>query len=195
MNLQWYALHVRSRFEKHVESHLTGKGYEVFLPSYVSRRRWSDRVKAISLPLFPSYVFCRFDVTQRLPILVTPGVNFVVGSAGPEAINDSEIAAIRLVQDSGIAARPWPYLRTGAMVRIEDGPLEGLSGIILREKGLDRLIVSVSLLMRSVSVEVPRCSVKPLGMAGVKERAFAVVSSTRETVSEQPMTEVGHRIG
>ncbi len=79
MSDHWYALNVRPRFEKYVRTHLEDKGYEVFLPTYTATRRWSDRVKSVSLPLFPSYIFCKFDVHARFPILVTPGVNFVVG--------------------------------------------------------------------------------------------------------------------
>lgn len=196
-SLKWYALHVRSRFESHVKTQLEGKGYEVFHPTYVSRRQWSDRVKSISLPLFPSYVFCRFDVTQRLPILMTPGVNSVVGTGkAPEPIHGDEIDAIRLVEGSGIAARPWPYLQTGTVVQIEDGPLEGLSGIIVREKGVDRLIVSVSLLMRSVSVEVSRCAVKPAGSIqnGVREHGLSVVCSPTHDFRERELSPAGGRV-
>jgi len=163
MNDLWYALHVRARFEKHVQAHLQDKGYEVLLPTYESKRRWSDRVKILSLPLFPNYVFCRFNVNERLPILITPGVNFIVGvGRSPVAVDQSEISSIHHVLSSGLAARPWPYLNIGETVRIANGPLEGLSGIIVREKGEDRLIVSVSLLMRSVSVEIDRGWVKPV---------------------------------
>src|SRR5262245_36295428 len=164
MNQSWYALHVKPRFEKHVERHLFEKGYEVFLPAYESTRRWSDRVKSLSLPLFPSYLFCRFDINSRLPILITPGVNSVVGIAKtPVAVEEAEIAAIRHILDSGVPTEPWPYLRAGQEVRVEDGPLAGLTGIVIRDKGADRLVVSVTLLMRSVSVEIGRHSVKPVG--------------------------------
>src|SRR6185436_2955023 len=74
----WYALHVRSRFEKVVSRNLRGKGYEEFLPLYRRTSRWSDRIKEIELPLFPGYVFCRFDRNNRLPVLTVPGVNSVV---------------------------------------------------------------------------------------------------------------------
>lgn len=163
MSELWYALHVRARFEKYVQTHLEEKGYESFLPTYVSKRKWSDRVKSLSLPLFPNYVFCRFDVQNRLPILVTPGVNSIVGvGRSPVPVDQQEILSIRHVLESGVAARPWPYLGAGEMVRIENGPLEGLSGVVVRTKGVDRLIVSVSLLMRSVSVDIDRDWVKPL---------------------------------
>src|SRR5438876_2799562 len=76
---KWYALQVRPRFEKVVALHLQHKGYEEYLPVYRSRRRWSDRIQEVEFPLFPGYIFCKFDVRQRLPILVIPGVMSVVG--------------------------------------------------------------------------------------------------------------------
>jgi transcription antitermination factor NusG len=163
MSCLWYALHVRPRFEKYVRTHLEEKGYEVFLPAYTSTRKWSDREKEISLPLFPGYVFCKFDVNARLPILVTPGVNFVVGSGkSPINVDDAEISTVHRVIESGLATQPWPYLQVGEAARIEKGPLEGLTGIVTRMKGSLRLVVSVSLLMRSVSVELDRTWIKPL---------------------------------
>ena len=163
MKDSWYALHVRSRFEKIVKNQLQQKGYEVFLPMSLSKRKWSDRIKAVEIPLFPSYVFCRFDIHARLPVLITPGVKFVVGVGKvPQAVDEQEIGAIRQIVESGISAQPWPYLRTGEMVRVESGPLEGLNGIVVRVKGSDRLVLSVSLLMRSVSAEIDRNCIKPL---------------------------------
>jgi transcription antitermination factor NusG len=163
MSGSWYALHVKPRFEKCVSGQLSVKGYETFLPSYISKRNWSDRVKELSLPLFPGYVFCRFDVHARLPILVTPGVVAIVGvGKTPSAIEESEILAVQQVIGSGLRAQRWPYLNHGEMVRVEAGPLEGLTGIVVRMKGCDQLVVSISLLMRSVSVEIDRRSVKPL---------------------------------
>ena len=164
----WYALHVKPRFEKYVTGQLSEKGYETLLPSYVSKRKWSDRVKTLSLPLFPGYVFCRFNVHARLPILVTPGVMAVVGVGKcPIAIEEEEIVVIQRVIDSGLPTQRWPYLNCGEKVRVEAGPLEGLTGIVVRMKGCDRLVVSVTLLMRSVSVEIDRNFVKPLGVRKV----------------------------
>jgi transcription antitermination factor NusG len=159
----WYALRVKPRSEKVVHTHLESKGYETFLPTYVSRNRWSDRVKSVTLPLFPGYTFCRFDVNSRLPILVTPGVQFIVGvGRTPLAVDDDEIQTLRHAVNSGQPLRPWPYVKVGERVEIERGPLQGLSGIILRIKNVDRLIVSVSLLMRSVAVEMDHEWVRPL---------------------------------
>src|SRR5207244_2356920 len=118
-DISWYALHVRPRFEKIVSRNLQAKGYEEFLPVYRRRSRWSDRTKEIELPLFPGYVFCRFDVHQRLPILMIPGVNSVVGfGKSPLPIEQHELDDIRSVLKSGADCEPWPYLREGQMVEV-----------------------------------------------------------------------------
>jgi transcription antitermination factor NusG len=183
----WYALHVKPRFEKYVETHLAEKGYDVFLPTYTAKRKWSDRVKSISLPLFPSYLFCRFPINSRLPILVTPGVNFIVGvGKTPVAVDEQEIHDIRCVMRSGAGMQPHPYLQVGEMVRVEEGPLEGLTGIILRSKGNDRLLVSVSLLMRSVSVELDRTAVKPYNSA-LRGKMVELLAGCKETEPDHPL--------
>lgn len=160
---QWFALLVKSQHEKSVASALHGKGYEQFLPLYNVSRRWSDRIKQLALPLFPGYVFCRFDMNKRLGILITPGVLQVVGAGKvPIPVNDSEIEAIRSIVQSGLQAEPWPFLRVGQRVRIERGSLEGVEGILVAIKKTHRLIVSVTLLQRSVAVELDQDWATPL---------------------------------
>lgn len=183
MSDQWYALQVRPRFEKSVETHLEEKGYEVFYPTYTATRQWSDRVKALSLPLFPGYVFCRFNVNARLPILVTPGVNQVVGAGKtPVTVDETELQAIRRVLESGVATQPWPYLKVGESVSIERGPLEGLTGRVTRIKNSYRLVVSVSLLMRSVAVELDSTWIKPLQAS----KSIPVDTVREDTVAVNP---------
>jgi transcription antitermination factor NusG len=190
MSEHWYALQVRPRFERHVQTHLEDKGYEVFYPTYTSTRQWSDRVKSLSFPLFPGYVFCRFNVHARLPILITPGVNQVVGSGKtPITVDEGELAAIRRVMQSGVAAQPWPYLKVGETVQIENGPLEGLTGIVTRIKSSDRLVVSISLLMRSVAVELDTHWIKPVNSPG---RTPEIVSR-EQTAIASPRTATLHR--
>jgi Transcription termination factor nusG len=93
---RWYALYVRSRHEKVVESGLRGKGYSAFSPFYRTKRKRVDRIAEIDVPLFPGYVFCCFDPNIRLPILMTPGIVGVVGPGHrPEPVDDVEIASIR----------------------------------------------------------------------------------------------------
>jgi len=151
----WYALRIRSRQEKWIASALYSKGYEVFLPLYSTRRRWSDRMKQLELPLFPGYLFCRFDVQKRLPILTTPGIIQVVGIGKTIIpVDPAEMAAIQSIVVSRLSAQPWPFLQVGQRVRIEAGPLLGVEGILVALKNSHRLVVSVSLLQRSVGVEV-----------------------------------------
>src|SRR5262245_12196664 len=93
---RWYALCIRAQHERNAAAALRSKGYEEFLPLYRSRRRWSDRFKELDLPLFPGYLFCRFDVNQRLPVLVTPDVRFILGNGKmPVPVEDSEILALQ----------------------------------------------------------------------------------------------------
>jgi transcription antitermination factor NusG len=160
----WYAIRVQSKFENLASATLRGKGYEEFLPLYRSRRRWSDRVKELDLPLFPGYLFCRFDVHDRLlPILTTPGVISIIGAGRtPVSVDDEEIGAIRAILRSGLAAQPWPFLRVGSKVYVERGPLAGVEGIITNTDKVYRLIVSVSLLQRSVAVEIDREWARPI---------------------------------
>jgi transcription antitermination factor NusG len=159
---------------------LRGKGYEEFLPLYRSRRRWSDRFKELELPLFPGYLFCRCDVTDRLmPILTTPGVIGIVGAGKtPVPIDEEEIEAIRAILRSGLAALPWPFLTIGSRVYIERGPLAGLEGIITNADKVYRLIVSVNLLQRSVAVEIDRDWARPIAK-GMGARAVTLSERTR----------------
>jgi transcription antitermination factor NusG len=160
--LAWYALRVRSNFEWAVNAVLTSKEYEAFLPTYRTRRRWSDRTKEVDAPLFRGYTFCRFDAARRLPILTTPGVVSIIGSAaGPIEVDEGEIASVRAMVASGVLVGPWPFLREGQYVAVERGPLTGVEGIIVSLKGQYRLVVSVSLLQRSVAVEIDRDWVRP----------------------------------
>ena len=162
-SLPWYALQVRPRFEKVIASTLLNKGYEGFLPLYRHRSRWSDRMKEVQLALFPGYMFCRLDLNRRLPVLVTPGVMHIVGiGKTPHPVEDSEIAALQAIVVSGLQAEPRSYLNVGERVRIEIGPLAGTEGIMTAFKGSARLVLSVSLLQRSVSVEIDESWVVPV---------------------------------
>jgi len=159
----WFALQVRSRWEGTTASLLRGKGLETLLPTYTTKRKWSDRFKVVESPLFPGYVFCRFDVHNRLPVLITPGVISVVGRGKtPVAVDDTEILSIQAAIGSGIHLEPWPYVQIGERVRIKDDVLDGMEGILTSFKGSHRVIISVTLLRRSVALEIDRSRITPL---------------------------------
>lgn len=159
----WFAVQTRSRHENVVAAQLQGKGYETFLPLCKSRRRWSDRVKEIELPLFPGYLFCRFDANDRLPILIIPGVVQIVGvGKKPVAIDEKEISGIQIAVQAGLPRQPWSFEQIGQRVRVEYGPLSGLEGTLVNVRGRHRLILSITLLQRSVAVETDESWVSPI---------------------------------
>ncbi len=158
----WYALTVAPRKEKVTAQTLQRAGFEGFLPLYSSERFWSDRIKTLEKPLFPGYVFCRFDMRVRPAILRTPGVVSIVSfGKTPEPVDDGEVAALQSVCRSGLAATPWPTPEVGSKVRLHEGPLRGLEGILVEDKKT-RLVLSLTLLQRSVAVEIDRAWIEPV---------------------------------
>src|ERR1700686_4358002 len=130
----WYALSVKHQHERAGRSALEFNGFEALAPTYRARRRWSDRVKEVDLPLFSGYVFCRFALAERIQVVAAPGVTKVVEFGGtPAEVSEAEIVAIRAAMASKLPVRPWPYLKLGDRVRVEHGPLRGIEGTLLRE--------------------------------------------------------------
>src|SRR5260370_28694908 len=135
----WYALQVRSRKEGYVASQIQGQGYECLLPTYRSVRKWSDRVRDVEQPLFPGYLFCRFDFQNRRPVITTPGVLQIVGyDRTAISVSDEEIQSLQLAVASGMPKQPWPYLEVGQRVRVKYGPSSGVEGIMVNVTGNQR---------------------------------------------------------
>jgi transcription antitermination factor NusG len=163
---RWYALSVKPRHEKAVGRLLDQKTLTAFVPAYQARRRWSDRVKTTETCLFPGYVFCRFGFPDRMQVLGTPGVLSVISfGRNPAPIPEEEIGAVRSVIASGRPIQPWPYLKLGQKVRIDEGCLEGLMGTLVRERDVCRVVISVEILERSVAVEIDRSLLSPIPAA------------------------------
>jgi transcription antitermination factor NusG len=154
---QWFALAVKPRFEKSVAQALAMKGYDAFLPTYKKHSRYGARSKDSELPLFPGYVCCRFDVQSRLPILTTPGVIQVLGAGSlPIPLSDTEVNSLRTAMRGQFPIEPYPFVDAGRRVRIKGGALAGVEGIVIGCKHSLRLVLSISLLQRSVLLEVDR---------------------------------------
>src|SRR5207248_1866793 len=142
---------------------LKNKGYGVFAPVYRSQRKWSDRTKELEAPLFPGYVFCHFDPSARseTPVVTTPGVLKILGfSNKPTPLDAVEMESVRLATEGKASPRPCPYVSAGARIRITRGPLAGVEGILTSINKKQMLVVSLSLLRRSIAVEVERDSVE-----------------------------------
>lgn len=160
----WAAVYTRHQHEKIVAQTLTAKGFEVFLPLYESVRRWKDRRKLLSLPLFPGYVFVRGALDRRLQVVTTPGIHMILYQGDKVAtIQEEEIQAIRRTVDGNFHVEPHPFLKCGELVRVKRGALSGIEGILVRKKNMFRLVLSVDLLAQSVAVEVDAADVEPLG--------------------------------
>jgi len=152
----WFALQIRYRFEKKIEVQLSGKGLEVFLPLRHEHRKWSDRQKLVSVPLFPGYAFVRSarSVSLRLQVLQTPGVMGFVSFAGTAAVvPQKQIEDLRLLLAQAVPFTLYPFLQVGQRVRIRGGCLDGVEGLLAqRDKG--KLVISIESIQRSLAVEI-----------------------------------------
>ena len=157
----WFALQTRLRHERFVGSLLSQKGVETFVPLCLSDGGRSSRQASLSESvLFPGYVFARFDVMNRLPVLKTPGVYAVVGHGKtPVAIPESEIIAVRHAVINRMEMEPCSYLSVGSRVRVVNGPLANYEGILIESRSLCRVVLSISAIQRSVRVQVDRNNV------------------------------------
>ncbi len=171
----WFAILARAGREKNATLLLENAGYECYLPLVKLTRQWSDRVKEIEQPLFPGYLFCRMNPSNRLPILMTPGVIQIVGvGKAPVPVEEEEIIAIQRAGKSGLSIMPWPYLQVGHVAQIENGPLRGMEGIVVKIKSGLKLVLSVNLFQRSVAVEIDRSWIGA---------AYPVRANTNQTTS------------
>jgi len=162
-DMHWWALYTRHQHEKVVAEILCAKGFDVFLPLYESIRRWKDRQKVLSLPVFPCYVFVRGGLKRRLQVVTTPGVHTILNHGERVAIiPEAEIEAIRRTRDARFRMEPHPYIRCGDRVRVMRGSLQGLEGILVRKKNQFRLVLSVDMLAKSVAVEIDATDVEPV---------------------------------
>jgi transcription antitermination factor NusG len=154
---EWYALTVKPRHDKAVASTLEIKGYQTLVPTYKKRHKYAARFKESELPLFPGYVFCRLDPLARLPVLMTPGVIQILGAGRiPIPVDGTEIASLQSAIRANVELQPWPHFQVGQKVRITDGSLKGVEGIIMSCKQRLRLVLSITLLQRSILLEIDR---------------------------------------
>jgi transcription antitermination factor NusG len=159
---EWLVVHTWSRHEKSVCEQLQAKQIETFLPLYRSNKRWKNGQVGVQLPLFAGYLFVRIHTQNQLPVLQTPGVARFVGfGSKPASVSEAEIAQLEAAVMSGTAVSPHPFLTIGENVRICSGPLTGMKGILLRDKRGQRIILSVELISRSISVELDCADVEP----------------------------------
>jgi transcription antitermination factor NusG len=163
IELRWYAAYTRAKHEKRVAAELRAREIENFVPFYSSMRRWKDRRVRLNLPLFPGYVFVRLALRDRLRVLEIPSVVRLVGFNGqPTPLPDAEMETMRNGLTNTLRAEPHPYLSVGRRVRIIRGPLAGIEGILLRKKGILRIVLTVDAIMCSIVVDVEVADIEPI---------------------------------
>lgn len=160
----WVAVWTSSRHEKLVHDQLSNRGVEVFLPLVETPSRRKDRRKTIDLPVFPGYLFARLVRSEAHTVKSTRGIVRILGPTPDEysVVPDGQIQAVRTMVESCLTIDPFPYLKEGTMVRVKNGPLEGLEGILLEKRKRLRIVVSVDLLGESISSEISAEQVETL---------------------------------
>jgi transcription elongation factor/antiterminator RfaH len=157
----WYALYTRPRHEKKVTEMLLSKGVEVYLPLLNTRRKLKDRIRMVELPLFPSYVFCKFEYKERFSILETQGIIKIVNFHGvPSVVPDWQIESLKKVLENPESLQMESYFRQGDLVEVKEGPFKGLRGTVKKIKGESRLAITIEGIMQSISVEIDPDSVE-----------------------------------
>jgi transcription antitermination factor NusG len=160
--LSWYAIYTYPRHERAVADQLEHKGVETFLPMSSVESRWKDRTVRLQSPLFPSYVFTRILMADRVTVLKTPGVIRILSANGSLLpILDSEINAVRRCI-AGTGLEPHPFVETGAWVRVRSGPFSGLEGIVTQNNNRCKVVISISAIHRSIALEVDCDSLQPI---------------------------------
>jgi transcription antitermination factor NusG len=163
----WYACYTRARHEKQVEAQLNRRGLESYLPMVQRLRQWSDRKKAVLFPLFPSYVFGRFTLSEVHAVLTTPGVSTIVrtnGYATPIPAGDLENIKkfVAALADSGLEPDPRPFLSEGQWVRVTEGPFEGVVGVVAERRSRNRVLVGLEAIGQGLEIDIDARLVVPI---------------------------------
>lgn len=159
----WLAAYTRCRHEQQVARQLDQKSLEYLLPTYERLTRWSDRIKRVSLPLFPSYIFVHIHEDERRLLLQTLGVVQIVSVAGkPALLDEEEVERLRSCTSSCADVEPHPYLKLGQRVRVKHGPFAGWEGTLLEKQNSRRLIVNIEQIMKSIAVNIHSADVESL---------------------------------
>ena len=163
----WYACYTRARHEKQVEAQLRQRGFESYLPVIQQVRQWSDRKKVVEFPLFPSYVFGRFTLREVHAVLTTPGVSTIVRASGyPTPIPEGDLENVKrfavAIAESGLEPEAHPFFAEGQWVRVQDGPFEGVEGVVVERRGRKRVLVGLAAIGQGLEIDIDTRLLKPI---------------------------------
>ena len=163
----WYACYTRARHEKQVETQLRQRGLESYLPLIQQVRQWSDRKKVVEFPLFPGYVFGRFTLREVHAVLTTPGVSTIVRASGyPTPIPEADLENVRkfaeAIAASGMQPEAQAFFEEGQWVRVQEGPFEGVEGVVVERRGRRRVLVGLAAIGQGLEVDIDTRLLKPI---------------------------------
>lgn len=161
MTKKWYALYTKSRHEKYIEKRLKEKNIDCFLPLKSVQRKWKDRKKTVDFPLFSGYLFTKIPLTDKNIVLDIKGAVCLVGNPQPVAIPDEQIESVKIFMNNNIAFDPYPELQKGTEITVKNGPLKGVSGVLVEKKTSYRLVVNLAIINQSISTEIDVADIEP----------------------------------
>lgn len=156
-NRKWFALYTRPRHEFKAELELVEKGIETYLPKITKMKKWSDRNKKVTEPLFKSYIFIYVNERERYFSVQSKSIVKVVNFRGvPASLPDWQIENLKKLLSSNPDAFLNDLIKIGTHVKIVDGPFAGVEGIIAKHNNDENILgVNIELLQRSVVVHLP----------------------------------------
>ena len=162
---RWLVFYTRARAEKKVERRLREAEIDVFLPTCIVKRQWSDRIKKVELPLFPNYIFARVNEKERIKVLRTNGIATIVTFRGkPAELPEETIQQLKFTQKDPETLERLSDQRPplGSKVKVTSGPMEGLTGHILEHRGEINVVVQVEAIQQAVKVSLSNAEVEEL---------------------------------
>ena len=152
---QWIAVRSKPRAEKVALKQLEKKGMQAYLPLVRQKRKWSDRMKWVELPLLPGYLFAKVELKNSLFVIQTHGVSTVVKFGDEVAVvQESVVTSIRLALEGGYELEPTEYFTNGDEVEVIEGPMKGMKGIVSATKGVEKLIIKIDALQQAIAVHI-----------------------------------------
>lgn len=159
--MHWLVCHTRPRCEKKFAALVAAERFEHYLPLVESVRRYGNRSKHFTKPLFPGYVFTRVPSDQK-PRLYQQELLARILPIEQEAIFLRQLADVRKIVESGVGLSLHPLLKRGVQVRVTDGPLLGLVGVVDEPSNPKGVIIAVDVLQQGVLARVPARHLQPL---------------------------------
>jgi transcription antitermination factor NusG len=186
-NLLWYAVYVRSRYEKKVHQMLLEQDVVSFLPLLDTWKQWSDRKKKVSEPLFRGYVFVNIDIQdEKLTVLDTDGVVKFIGiGKTPSIISQRDIDWLKmLVREPDAIHRHVDSLPAGQRVRVLAGPFKDFEGVVIKQGREARLVVFFESIMQGIEVTIFPDVLTPLPGLPMPHQAGALPVAERYSVEK-----------